>query len=119
VAERLAGPAVVLFAECAGGGGGVAEIGYGVASARAGSRHPAQGLVAAVFALRHFRLARWCSLSDGGWAPSGAAKPGPPVLADGWADFFLVFDVGAGSELWGRLGHDRIETAWLRGLRSF
>jgi hypothetical protein len=27
----------------------------------------------------------------------------------------LVFDVGAGSELWGRLGHDRIETAWLRG----
>jgi DNA-binding transcriptional MocR family regulator len=26
----------------------------------------------------------------------------------------LVFDVGAGSELWGRLGHDRIETAWLR-----
>jgi hypothetical protein len=29
------------------------------------------------------------------------------------ADFFLVFDVGAGSELWGRLGHDRIETAWL------
>jgi hypothetical protein len=55
----------------------------------------------------------------GGWAPSGAANPGPPVLADGWADFFLVFDVGAGSEPWGRLGHDRIETAWLRGLRSF
>jgi hypothetical protein len=27
----------------------------------------------------------------------------------------LVFDVAAGSELWGRLGHDRIETAWLRG----
>jgi hypothetical protein len=23
---------------------------------------------------------------------SGAANPGPPVLADGWADFFLVFD---------------------------
>jgi hypothetical protein len=41
-------------------------------------------------------------------APSGAANPGRPVLADGWADFFLVFDVGAGSELWGRLGHDRI-----------
>jgi hypothetical protein len=30
----------------------------------------------------------------------------------------LVFDVGAGSELWGRLGHDRIETAWLRGSES-
>jgi hypothetical protein len=65
-------------------------------------------------------LARSCSLSVGGWAPSGAANPGPPVLADGWADFFVVFDVGgfgAGSELWGWLRHDRIETAWLRGLR--
>jgi hypothetical protein len=31
----------------------------------------------------------------------------------------LVFDVGAGSELRGRLGHDRIETAWLSERRSF
>jgi hypothetical protein len=61
-----------------------------------------------VCALWHFRLAGSCSLSVGGWAPSGAANSGRPVLADGWADFFLVFDVGAGSELWGRLGHDRI-----------
>ena len=49
-------------------------------------------------ALWHFRLAGSCSLSVGGWAPSGAANPGRPVLADGWADSFLVFDVGAGSE---------------------
>src|ERR1022692_2400482 len=72
-----------------------------------------------VCALWHFRLAGSCSLSVGGWAPSGAANPGLPVLAAGWADFFLVFDVGAGSELWGRLGHDRIETAWLRAFGDF
>jgi hypothetical protein len=48
-----------------------------------------------VYTLWHFRLAGSCSLSVGGWAPSGAANPARPVLADGWADFFLVFDVGA------------------------
>jgi hypothetical protein len=45
--------------------------------------------VSGVCALWHFRLAGSCSLSVGGWAPSGAANPGRPVLADGWADFFL------------------------------
>jgi hypothetical protein len=39
--------------------------------------------------LWHFRLAGSCSLSVGGWAPTGAANPGRPVMADGWADFFL------------------------------
>jgi hypothetical protein len=73
----------------------------------------ARAWVSGVCALWHFRLAGSCSLSVGGWAPSGAANPGRPVLADGWADSFFVFDVGAGLELWGRLGHDRIETAWL------
>jgi hypothetical protein len=57
-------------------------------------RSQQHGQGSGVYALWHFRLAGSCSLSVGGWAPSGAANPGRPVLADGWADFFLVFDVG-------------------------
>jgi hypothetical protein len=96
-------------------GGGRRGRAMGSASPTAALQQHGEG-VSGVCALWHFRLSGSCSLSVGGWAPSGAANPGRPVLADGWADIFLVFDVGAGSELWGRLGHDRIETAWLRGL---
>jgi hypothetical protein len=67
-----------------------------------------------VLSLRHFRLARWCSLSLGGWwaEESGAAHfgfggamlldlLGPPGLAGGAvADFVLViFRFGATMEL--------------------
>ena len=76
-----------------------------------------------VCALWHFRLAGSCSLSVGGWAPSGAANSGRPVLADGWADFFwgalailfaiprargagrFLFDLIDGSERWGSLAY--------------
>jgi hypothetical protein len=44
-------------------------------------------LLATVCSLCDFRLVRWCSLSIGGWQPSGAASP---------AIFFLWNAGGAG-----------------------
>jgi hypothetical protein len=58
-----------------------------------GRSRPAPGVVAirwgpcGVLSLRHFRLARWCSLSHGGWSPkTGAAQfdlLGPPGWCSG------------------------------------
>ena len=47
---------------------------YGVDGADSPIESRADVGVCGVLSLRHFRLARWCSLSLGGWSPKNPAR---------------------------------------------
>ena len=57
-----------------GAGAGRAQPATGSSTTIAKFCSTDSGLVCGVLSLRHFRLARWCSLSLGGWSPKNPAR---------------------------------------------